>query len=71
MREIFGPHEVAIVAAGNPLALAHALVDLAANPGAARRRAAAAQRRVLAHHAPLPLLARWQAALESVVAAAR
>jgi glycosyltransferase involved in cell wall biosynthesis len=71
LREIFAPHEAAYVAAGNPLALAHTLVDLAANPAAAQRRAAAAQRRVLAHHEPQALLARWQSALESVVAAAR
>ena len=71
LREIFSPHEVVFIDAGNPLALAHALVDLATNPAAAARRAQAASRRVRAHHAPQPLLLRWQAALESMVAAAR
>jgi len=71
LQEIFSPPEMAFVDAGNPLALAHALVDLAANPAATQRRALAAQRHVLAHHAPQPLLLRWQEALESMVAAAR
>lgn len=71
LREIFASHEVAYVGVGNPLALAHALVDLAANPSAASRRAGAAQRRVRGHHAPLPLLTRWQAALEGMVSATR
>ncbi len=71
LREIFHSSEVAYSIPGNPLALAHALVDLAANPAAAQRRATAAQQRVLVHHAPAPLLHRWQAVLESMVAAVR
>ena len=71
LREFFPPQDVGYVAAGNPLALAHALVDLATNPSAANRRAEAAQRHVRAHHAPGPLLLRWQAALEGMVAAVR
>ena len=69
--EIFNAQEVTCFVAGNPLALAHALVDVAANPTAANRRAGAAQRRVLASHAPQALLVRWQAALESMLAGAR
>lgn len=69
--ELFTSTEVAYVEPGNPLSLAHAMVDLAANPAAARRRAVAAQSRVLNEHAPAPLLRRWQAVLESMVAAAR
>ncbi len=69
LSEIFSPREAAIVPAGNPLALAHALMDLVANPTAATRRAEQARARVLAHHSAAPALARWQAALESMVAA--
>ncbi|MEO6876441.1 MAG: glycosyltransferase [Opitutaceae bacterium] len=71
LRETFTASEVTVIPAGNPLALAHALVDVMANPDAAQRRAEAAQRRVRTGHAPGPLLQRWQAALERAVVAAR
>jgi len=69
--ELFASTDVVYIEPGNPLSLAHALVDLAANPAAAHRRAAAAQTRALNEHAPAPLLRRWQAALESMVATPR
>jgi hypothetical protein len=64
----FGPNEMQFVAPGNPLALAHAIADVVANPAAAERRAAAAARIALANFAPARQLARWQELLESVVA---
>ncbi len=65
----FAHGEVAFVDAGNPLALAHALADLRANPAAAVRRAAAARRVVEMHHAPAHQLPRWIGALEAALAA--
>lgn len=69
VEDIFSPSEAALVPAGHPLALAHALADLTANPSAAARRAERARTQVLAHHAAPAALARWQAALEGMVAA--
>ena len=68
LTEIFPACEITGLPAGNPLALAHALADHAANPSAAARRAAAAQRRILTEHRPEPLLEQWQQALETTVA---
>lgn len=67
----FAHGEFALVPPGNPLALAHALTDLQANPAAAQRRAEAARRVATAHHDPAALLPRWCAALEAAVVAAR
>ena len=68
LQETFGPNEVSYIPAGNPLALAHALVDVFANPEATTRRLAAAARLVSVTHAPARQLPRWQALLESLVA---
>lgn len=65
----FAHGEVAFVAPGNPLALAHALADLHANPAATERRAAAARRVVEAAHAPARQLPRWIGALAATLAA--
>jgi glycosyltransferase involved in cell wall biosynthesis len=62
-----GPNEMRIVPPGNPLALAHAIADLVANPAAARRRAEAAQRIVLACHAPDTQLPCWLGLLAETV----
>jgi len=67
----FSHGEFALVPPGNPLALAHALADLQANPAAAQRRAEAARRVATAHHDPAVLLPRWCAALEATVIASR
>jgi hypothetical protein len=67
-RGLFGPHEVAFVAAGQPGALAHTLAAFATNPDEFHRRAAVTRPRVQADHAPLPLLGRWRDMLESLVA---
>jgi glycosyltransferase involved in cell wall biosynthesis len=68
MAEYFRREEV-LWLSGNPdLALAHARLDLAANPTATARRADLAARRLRVEHAPAPLLARWQALLESLIA---
>lgn len=65
---VFGPNEMNFVSPGNPLALAHAIADLLANPAANERRAAAAARLTVANFAPARQLARWQELLESAVA---
>lgn len=65
LRAAFPAGEVVFVPPGNPLAWAHALADLTANPAAATRRAAAAQRAVFARHHPADHLARWLRALEA------
>ena len=57
VESIFSPSEAVLLPAGNPLALAHALVDLVANPAAAARRAAHARAHVLTHHAASDLIA--------------
>lgn len=62
---------VAVVSSNNPLALASELVAHLANPAAAARRARAAQQQVRETHAPQLRWARWQATLESALAAAR
>ena len=68
VESIFSPSEAVLLPAGNPLALAHALADLVANPAAAARRAAHARAHVLTHHAASDLIARWQSILETMVA---
>jgi len=68
LTETFAAGEVVFVPPGNPLALAHALLDLAANPAAAARRAEAARRVVSARHHPADHLARWLGGLEAAVA---
>lgn len=67
----FAHGELVLVPPGNPLALAHALHELRANPAAARRRSEAAQRIAQQHHHPASLLPRWRAALEAAVATSR
>lgn len=69
LADTFSSGELVFVPPGNPLALAHAVLDLAANPTAAARRAEAAQRVVHARHHPADQLARWLRALEAAVAA--
>ncbi len=64
---IFGPNEVSYIIPGNPLSLAHALVDLLANPAATDRRAEAARRIVVGTIAPAVQLPRWEKRLEAVV----
>lgn len=66
---IFAHGEVVFFAPDNPLALAHAILALRANPEAALRRAEAA-RRVVAPLAPAAQLPRWLAALEAAAEAA-
>lgn len=66
---LFAHGEVTFVPPGDPLALHHALADLAANPAAAARRAAAAQRVVLEACEPAAQMTRWLGALESAAAA--
>jgi len=68
LTRVFGPNDVNFVSPGNPLALAHAIADLLANPSTNERRAAAAARITEANFAPARQLARWQELLESVVA---
>ncbi len=65
----FAHGEMIFFAPDNPLALAHAILDLRANPAAALRRAEAARRVVHAAHNPATQLPRWVAALEGAVAA--
>lgn len=65
----FAHGELVYFAPNNPLALAHAMLDLQANPTAALRRADAARRAVRAAHDPAQQLPRWRAALEAAVAA--
>ncbi|MFI5337792.1 MAG: glycosyltransferase, partial [Opitutales bacterium] len=57
LTEYFGPGEITYLSANLELSIAHACLDLAANPAAAARRTEAAGRRVRAEHAPAPLLA--------------
>lgn len=71
IRDYFTEADAGLIPADQPLALAHALLDLAANPGAAARRAAHAQRRIRHDYAPGPLLARWQSLLASAAATRR
>ncbi len=63
----FSPNEVCYVSPGNPLSLAHALVDLLANPTATDRRAEAARRIVVSAFAPADQLPRWEKRLEAAV----
>ncbi len=63
----FAHGEMIFFAPDNPLALAHAVLDLQANPSAALRRADAARRVVRAAHDPAKQLPRWVAALEAAV----
>lgn len=63
----FAHGEIVFVPPGNPLALAHALRDLRANPSAARR-IEAARRVVVAAYDPAVQLPRWLGALEAAVA---
>jgi glycosyltransferase involved in cell wall biosynthesis len=65
----FSTDEALIVPRRNPVALAHALADLAANPAAAARRAARARFRVESTGVDAPL--RWQAGLEAMLVAPR
>ena len=60
--------EISFVSPNNPLALAHALLDLAKNPAARDRRLIAAHRGVLAAHHPIELLTRYAQVLESLCA---
>jgi glycosyltransferase involved in cell wall biosynthesis len=69
LRAAFPAGEVVFLTPGNPLELAHALLDHAANPTAAARRADAARRAVFARHHPAAQLPRWLGALEAAVAA--
>jgi glycosyltransferase involved in cell wall biosynthesis len=62
-----GSNEMTVIPPGNPLALAHAMADILANPAAARRRAEAARRIVLARHAPDRQLQRWLELLAETV----
>lgn len=64
----FSRTDATLISPNNPLALAHALLDHAANPAAATRRAHTAQARVRQAHDPHALLARWQETLESAIA---
>ena len=64
VRAFFPPAEACYLSPNNPLAVAHALLDLEANPTAAARRAEALRRRILTDHAPVPLLARWKELLD-------
>lgn len=63
-----GVDEAAVVPAGNPLALAHAMADVLHNPEAARRRAVAAQRHACDHGAFAPAFERWLGSLRAVIA---
>ncbi len=63
----FGVNEVTFVAAGNPLALAHAIIDTLANPADRERRTAAAARLVATHHSPALQLLHWERGLEAVI----
>lgn len=64
----FAHGEMTFFATDNPLALAHAILDLHTNPAAALRRADAARRVVRAALDPATQLPRWVAALEATVA---
>jgi len=63
----FGPNEVSLVPSGNPLALAHALVDVHANRAAAHRRAAAARRMAGDRYRFEQVLPRWLGALSAAI----
>jgi glycosyltransferase involved in cell wall biosynthesis len=63
----FGPNEVSLVPADNPLALAHALIDVQANRAAALRRAAAARRMAGDRHRFEQVLPRWLGALSAAI----
>jgi len=67
----FGPHEITLVPAGNPPALAHALADTLARPEAARRRAQAARRIAAQRPGFAATVARWTDALAATIAAPR
>jgi glycosyltransferase involved in cell wall biosynthesis len=64
----FTENEVHFVPAGNPLALAHAIADLLANPVASQRRSAAATQLVMERHSPTRQLPRWRQLLEATAA---
>ena len=64
---VFGPNELSYVVPGNPLALAHAIVDVLANPAATGRRTEAAWRIVIGTYAPAVQLPRWEKLLETAV----
>lgn len=68
LSRLFAHGEIQFVPPGNPLALAHALADLAANPAASARRAEAARRVALAACNPAVQLPRWLGALAAAAA---
>lgn len=63
----FGPNEVSLVPADNPLALAHALIDVRANRSATLRRGAAARRMAGDRYRFEQVLPRWLGALSAVI----
>ena len=68
LREYFPDSEATFLPPDNPLAVAHALLDLDANPAGAMRRTGALQARVRRDHAPDRWLPLWQHLLETTVA---
>lgn len=58
---------VRLISPDTPQELAHALIDLAANPGATARRVASAHWHVMTHHHPATGIPRWMEALDSVL----